>query len=545
MHPFCDRIRFIELPAGGKPLALNAGVRAARGDILVFADARQRFAADAAHRARQQFRGPAVGGVTGELILDCEVDAKSAAASQVGEGVGLYWKYEKWLRRNESRVWSTLGATGAIYALRRSLWRPLPQATLLDDVLAPMRAVLAGFRIVFDERAIAFDRASADAASEARRKTRTLAGNYQILALEPRLLLPIVNPVWLQYLSHKVGRLLVPWALIALLATSVPLASQRWLVYIAALAAAGGVLRSGGGRRADALAGTACPRRAHVRDDELLRCCRTRGAGTRTRGLAMTERLTFNTKGLASERRPAKVAESSEGPIEETAAAPPERRDWAFLFMIAFTALVFFRPQDPIPGLELLHLAELCAIGGLAALVSGRLARNQPVTHMTPELAGVVALGGLILATAPFSIWFGGAIGMFKDLYVKIILIFLLMVNVLTSPRRIERLTWLLVLASGYIAFRAVLDYARGINLANGRVEGAVGGMFKNPNDLALNMVAFLPFAVFIALRPGSMMRRATAGLCAVMMLGAIVASHSRSGTLGLVAMLGVLGSLS
>ncbi len=256
----------------------------------------------------------------------------------------------------------------------------------------------------------------------------------------------------------------------------------------------------------------------------------------------MTERLTFNTKGLASERRPAKVAESSDGPIEETAAAPPERRDWAFLFMIAFTALVFLRPQDTIPGLEYLHLAELCAIGGLAALVSGRLARNQPVTHMTPELAGVLALGGLILATAPFSIWVGGSIGLFKDVYIKIILIFLLMVNVLTSPRRIERLTWLLVLASGYISFRAVLDYARGINLANGRVEGAVGGIFKNPNDLALNMVAFLPFAVFIALGPGSMVRRATAGLCAVMMLGAIVASHSRSGTLGLVAMLGVLG---
>ena len=161
---------------------------------------------------------------------------------------------------------------------------------------------------------------------------------------------------------------------------------------------------------------------------------------------------------------------------------------------------------------------------------------------MTPELVGVLALGGLILATAPFSIWFGGAIGVFKEIYVKIILIFLLMVNVLTSLRRIERLRWLLVLASGYLAFRAVLDYVRGINVVSGRVEGAVGGIFKNPNDLALNMVAFLPFAVFIALRPGSMMRRATAGLCAVMMLGAIVASHSRAGSLGLVAMLGVLG---
>jgi len=139
-------------------------------------------------------------------------------------------------RRSESRVWSTLGATGAIYALRRSLWRPLPATTLLDDVLAPMRAVLGGYRMVFDERAIAFDGASKDAAAEARRKTRTLAGNYQILALEPRLLLPVANPVWIQYVSHKVGRLIVPWVLVALFCASATLAPAGGAIYIAALA---------------------------------------------------------------------------------------------------------------------------------------------------------------------------------------------------------------------------------------------------------------------------------------------------------------------
>ena len=125
-------------------------------------------------------------------MLDCETG--EGTESTIGDGVGLYWKYEKWLRRNESAVWSTLGATGAMYALRRSLWRPLPANTLLDDVLAPMRAVLMGYRIVFEERAMAFDRAAADAGAESRRKTRTLAGNYQILGQEPRLLLPFVNP---------------------------------------------------------------------------------------------------------------------------------------------------------------------------------------------------------------------------------------------------------------------------------------------------------------------------------------------------------------
>jgi cellulose synthase/poly-beta-1,6-N-acetylglucosamine synthase-like glycosyltransferase len=136
-------------------------------------------------------------------------------------------------------VWSTLGATGAIYALRRACWTPLPEATLLDDVLEPMRAVLNGCRVVFDERAIAYDRASTDATAESRRKKRTLAGNYQILVQEPRLLLPFVNPVWLQYMSHKVGRLLAPWALIALFASNLVIA--RGQPFYAAVLALQGV----------------------------------------------------------------------------------------------------------------------------------------------------------------------------------------------------------------------------------------------------------------------------------------------------------------
>ncbi|HET7694292.1 MAG TPA: glycosyltransferase [Vicinamibacterales bacterium] len=228
-------IRLLEVPAGGKPAALNAGVAAAAGDILVFADARQRFAPGAIAALVSNFADARVGGATGELVLDSEQQEVDTA---VGEGIGLYWRYEKWLRRNESRVWSTLGATGAIYALRRRCWSPLPQATLLDDVLAPMRAVLDGCRIVFDDAAVAYDRASADAAAESRRKTRTLAGNYQILAQEPRLLVPFVNPVWLQYVSHKVGRLVVPWALVGLLVSSIALA-QRHVLFALLLAAQG------------------------------------------------------------------------------------------------------------------------------------------------------------------------------------------------------------------------------------------------------------------------------------------------------------------
>jgi cellulose synthase/poly-beta-1,6-N-acetylglucosamine synthase-like glycosyltransferase len=247
---FGPSVRLIELPPGGKPAALNAGVAAAPGEVLVFADARQRFAPGSLVALVENLSDPSVGGVTGELILDCEESPDTG--SRVGEGIGLYWRYEKSMRRNESRVWSTLGATGAIYAIRRALWRPLPQSTLLDDVLAPMRIVLAGSRVVFDDRARAYDRASDDAAAETRRKKRTLAGNYQILAQEPRLLLPVANPVWLQYMSHKVGRLIVPWALMALLLSSLVLAGYGAIYAVAlgaqllfyALAAAGAALEA-------------------------------------------------------------------------------------------------------------------------------------------------------------------------------------------------------------------------------------------------------------------------------------------------------------
>jgi cellulose synthase/poly-beta-1,6-N-acetylglucosamine synthase-like glycosyltransferase len=260
-------VRTIATPPRGKAAALNLAVARASGDVLVFADARQMFAPDALRALVTPFADAHVGGVTGELLLDCEAsevagrrsggerrttatrrlragrgedrrataDRRGGASSTIGDGVGLYWRYEKQLRRLESAVGSTLGATGAIYALRRSLYQPLPGGTILDDVLTPMRAVLAGHRVVFSEEAIAFDRAAADADAEQRRKVRTLAGNVQILAIEPRLLVPFVNPVWLQYVSHKLGRLVVPYCLLTLFAASLALAADH-AIYAIALA---------------------------------------------------------------------------------------------------------------------------------------------------------------------------------------------------------------------------------------------------------------------------------------------------------------------
>jgi cellulose synthase/poly-beta-1,6-N-acetylglucosamine synthase-like glycosyltransferase len=292
--------RFVDvvaLPPGGKAIALNAGVARAKGEIVVFADARQGFAAEALRELVAPFSDSTVGAVTGELLLDAEspcrrtgtdrraterrAGARPAAAerreddrrrtlrSTIADGVGLYWKYEKQLRRLESKVASTLGATGAIYAIRRSLYQPLPADTILDDVLTPMRVVLAGYRVVFNERARAFDRAAADADAEARRKIRTLAGNYQILSLEPRLLLPWRNPVWLQYVSHKLGRLAVPYALLGIFFASVALAGMSgslFTFYGAALtcqvifyllAGVGAVLELAARRRDDRVSPTA------------------------------------------------------------------------------------------------------------------------------------------------------------------------------------------------------------------------------------------------------------------------------------------------
>ena len=256
-------VRAIAVPPGGKALALNAGVAEATGDIVVFADARQVFAREALRELTAPFADPQIGAVTGELLLDaespCRRDGHDRRAadrrhhlranagdrrlqqrrrtlrSTIADGVGLYWQYEKALRRLESAADSTLGATGAIYAIRRSLFLPLPAGTILDDVLVPMRIVLKGYRAVFNERAKAFDRAAVDADAEARRKVRTLAGNYQILSLEPRLLSPWRNRVWVQYVSHKLGRLAVPFALLAAFTASLTLAASS-VVYALMLA---------------------------------------------------------------------------------------------------------------------------------------------------------------------------------------------------------------------------------------------------------------------------------------------------------------------
>jgi cellulose synthase/poly-beta-1,6-N-acetylglucosamine synthase-like glycosyltransferase len=213
----------------GKPSVLNDTVPHCTGEIVVLGDARQRYEPDAVRRLVENFADPSVGAVSGELML------RNDAGLAVGEGVGAYWRYEKLIRRAESAVHSTVGATGAIYAIRRRLFAPIPADTLVDDVLVPLRVVRQGFRVVFDGRARAWDRVAASAREESTRKVRTIGGVLQLFARERWLWAP-THPVWLQAISHKLLRLTAPFFMLAALLTSVVLAPAGG-VYAAALAA--------------------------------------------------------------------------------------------------------------------------------------------------------------------------------------------------------------------------------------------------------------------------------------------------------------------
>jgi poly-beta-1,6-N-acetyl-D-glucosamine synthase len=211
-------VAFRQLPHGGKALALNAGLAEATGEILFFTDVRQRMEPLCLRRIVERFADPAVGAVSGELVI--RDGATLAEAS-----VGLYWKYEKWIRRRLSAIDSTIGATGCVWAIRRHLAKPMPAGCLLDDVFLPLQALFSGYRVVFEESARVYDIPST-LETEFKRKVRTLAGNYQLLFFQPQLLGPS-NRLWLHFVSHKLARLLLPFALLTALAAA-PFLPEPW-----------------------------------------------------------------------------------------------------------------------------------------------------------------------------------------------------------------------------------------------------------------------------------------------------------------------------
>jgi cellulose synthase/poly-beta-1,6-N-acetylglucosamine synthase-like glycosyltransferase len=213
----------------GKSAVISAVVPHLSGDIVLFADARQRFGHGTLRALVANFADPTVGAVSGELVL-----TTAEGTTAAGHGTAFYWRYETFIRASEGQADSTVGATGAIYAIRRALFEPIPDDTILDDVLIPLRIVRKGFRAVFEPGAQAYDCGSTTAHQEFVRKTRTIAGTFQLFAREGWLLNPLRNRLWFETISHKVLRLALPVFHTALLVATVALASH-W-IYAWALA---------------------------------------------------------------------------------------------------------------------------------------------------------------------------------------------------------------------------------------------------------------------------------------------------------------------
>jgi cellulose synthase/poly-beta-1,6-N-acetylglucosamine synthase-like glycosyltransferase len=215
------RVRLIAEPQRrGKAHALNLALAAATSNIIIFTDVRQRFETETIARLAAHFADAKTGAVSGELMIE-------SAASAVGGGVDFYWRLEKFLRHAESRWDSSIGCTGAVYAIRRELFAPLPADTILDDVVIPMRVAAKNFRVRFEPLARAYDPQTLEPHREQVRKRRTLAGNYQMLARQPAWLLPWRHRLWWQLISHKYLRLASPFLLAMMFAANAALAREN------------------------------------------------------------------------------------------------------------------------------------------------------------------------------------------------------------------------------------------------------------------------------------------------------------------------------
>lgn len=243
------RIRVLEFSERrGKAACLNDAVAQACGEVLLMTDVRQRLEPDTLRHLLANLGDPAVGAVSGQLRL---LDARTGFA----RGIDAYWRYETLIRSSESRSGSVVGVTGALYAMRRELFRPLPPGTVLDDVLVPMQVAAIGQRVVYEPAAVAWDSSSQQPQEEQRRKIRTLAGNYQLVQLAPWLLLPWRNPLWFRFVSHKLLRLLAPWLLLALAISAALLATHHTLFAATALGLLAALAAVVAGRLLPALGG--------------------------------------------------------------------------------------------------------------------------------------------------------------------------------------------------------------------------------------------------------------------------------------------------
>ena len=216
---------------GGKPAVLNKLLPRARGEIVVFCDANTEFEPDAIHALVRHFKRSEIGCVCGELRL------RLRGGEPTGEQ--LYWRFETLLKFLESRLNMLVGASGAMFAIRRNLFEPIPSDGIVEDFLIAMNVRAAGYRVVYEPEAIAWEEVAPNARHEFRRRVRIGAGNFHALRHTWRLLNPIAGAVALAFWSHKLCRWLVPLFLVAAQLSAAMLAREP--VYGAA-AALGGVL---------------------------------------------------------------------------------------------------------------------------------------------------------------------------------------------------------------------------------------------------------------------------------------------------------------
>lgn len=201
----------------GKARTLNRGVALARHELLVLCDAATLLEPDAVRKLVRHFVRPEVGVVCGALSFDATDESQRTE--------GLYWRYETVLRLMEARLGATLTASGALYALRRRCFRPLRADELLDDFELPMHARALGYTVEYDPEARAVDVAAATIEDEFARRVRLAVGSFRALGRMLRVPMPAAAR-W-AFLSHKVGRWLLPPVLLALLGASIVLAGQH------------------------------------------------------------------------------------------------------------------------------------------------------------------------------------------------------------------------------------------------------------------------------------------------------------------------------
>ncbi len=219
-------VRLLRLPRSGKAAALNAALEKATGEILFLTDVRQRLEPDSLARLVSNFADPSVGAVSGELrFLNPDRAGEQA-------DMELYWRYELWVRRRHGRIDSIFGATGCICALRRELAQPIPEDTLDDDIVMPLRAFLRGYRVILEPEALAFDYPTLEG-GEFRRKLRTQAGLWQALVRTPELFTR-ANRMRFHFFSHKFARLALPWAILLALGATVALPASPFRSFLLA-----------------------------------------------------------------------------------------------------------------------------------------------------------------------------------------------------------------------------------------------------------------------------------------------------------------------